>query len=159
MSNYIDGFVLPIPNDKLENYRLLVEQVAQIWKEYGALDYREFVGDDLSLEGVRSFTELHNTDKDQTVIFGWVIFSSKQERDLINKKVASDPRMLKLVQQFDTGFDAQKMFYGGFKPLVLKRYSPVEILRKTNRNKYHSYLPYMATNLFNSSLIFSTNNS
>ncbi len=118
MSNYIDGFVVPIPNDKLENYRLLVEQVAQIWKEHGALDYREFVGDDLSFEGVRSFAELCDVDKDQTVIFGWVVFSSKQERDLINKKVASDPLMLKLVEQFDTGFDAQKMFYGGFKPLV-----------------------------------------
>ncbi|WP_195758361.1 DUF1428 domain-containing protein [Kangiella sp. HZ709] len=117
MTNYIDGFVLPISNDKLENYRQLVEQVAKIWKEHGALDYREFIGDDLNLEGVRSFVELNSVEKNQAVIFGWVIFNSKQERDLINKKVASDPRMLKLVEQFDSGFDAKKMFYGGFKPL------------------------------------------
>ena len=118
MSHYIDGFVLPIPRERLDEYRQLVEQVAAIWKEHGALDYQEYVGDDMHLEGTRSFTDILDANEDEAIIFGWVTFESRGSRDLVNEKVASDPRMAELMGSYDTGFDAGRMGYGGFRPLV-----------------------------------------
>lgn len=118
MSNYIDGFVLPIPRERLDDYRQLVEKVAEIWKEHGALDYREYVGDDIHLEGTRSFTDLVAATDDEVITFGWVVFESREARDAVGKKVASDPRMAELMASYDTGFDAARMGYGGFQPLV-----------------------------------------
>ena len=118
MANYIDGFVLPVPSDRLDDYRRLVEAVADVWKEHGALDYQEFVGDDLSLEGTRSFTDLVAASGEESIVFGWVVFESRAARDKANEKVAADPRMADLMNAFDTGFDARRMAYGGFKALV-----------------------------------------
>ena len=118
MANYIDGFVLPVPRDRLNEYRRLVETVAEIWREHGALDYCEFVGDDLKLEGTRSFTDLVDATEDEIIVFGWVVFDSREARDLANGKVAADPRMADLVDSSNSGFDAQRMAYGGFQSLV-----------------------------------------
>jgi uncharacterized protein YbaA (DUF1428 family) len=118
MTHYIDGFVLPIPRDRLDDYRSLVEAVAEVWREHGALDYREYVGDDLSLEGTRSFTDLVAASGEESIVFGWVVFESRAARDKANEKVAADPRMADLMNAFDTGFDAWRMAYGGFKALV-----------------------------------------
>ena len=118
MANYIDGFVLPVPSDRLDDYRRLVEAVADVWKEHGALDYQEFVGDDLSLEGTRSFTDLVAASGEESIVFGWVVFESRAARDKANEKVAADPRMAELINAFDSGFDARRMAYGGFKALV-----------------------------------------
>ena len=118
MANYIDGFVLPVPSDRLDDYRRLVEAVADVWEEHGALDYQEFVGDDLSLEGTRSFTDLVAASGEESIVFGWVVFESRAARDKANEKVAADPRMADLMNAFDTGFDARRMAYGGFKALV-----------------------------------------
>ena len=118
MANYIDGFVLPVPSERLDDYRRLVEAVADVWKEHGALDYQEFVGDDLSLEGTRSFTDLVAASGEESIVFGWVVFESRAARDKANEKVAADPRMAELINAFDTGFDARRMAYGGFEPLV-----------------------------------------
>jgi len=118
MANYIDGFVLPIPSDRLDEYTQIVEQVAQIWKEHGALDYREFVGDDLNLEGTRSFKDLVDASEGDAIVFGWVLFASLEARNLANEKVSADPRMMDLIESSNTGFDALKMAYGGFRPLV-----------------------------------------
>ena len=118
MANYIDGFVLPVPSNRLDDYRRLVEAVADVWKEHGALDYQEFVGDDLSLEGTRSFTDLVAASGEESIVFGWVVFESRAARDKANEKVAADPRMADLMNAFDTGFDARRMAYGGFKALV-----------------------------------------
>jgi uncharacterized protein YbaA (DUF1428 family) len=118
MTHYIDGFVLPIPRDRLDDYRSLVEAVAEVWREHGALDYREYVGDDLSLEGTRSFTDVVAATDDESIVFGWVVFESRAARDKANEKVAADPRMADLMNAFDTGFDARRMAYGGFAPLV-----------------------------------------
>ena len=119
MSHYIDGFVLPVPRDRLEEYRHVVEAVADIWREHGALDYREYVGDDLVLAGTRSFTDLVAATDDEAIVFGWVVFESREARDLANEKVSADPRMAELIGSADTGFDAERMAYGGFRPLVL----------------------------------------
>ena len=118
MADYIDGFALPIPRDGLDEYKRVVESIAEIWKEHGALDYREFVGDDLKLEGTRSFIDLVAATEAETVVFGWVVFDSREARDLANVKVAADPRMADLIGSSNTGFDAERMAYGGFRPLV-----------------------------------------
>ena len=118
MAHYIDGFVLPIPRDRLNDYKQLVEAVAEVWQEHGALDYREYVGDDLRLAGTRSFTDLVAATEDETVVFGWVVFDSREARDRANQKVAADPRMADLVSSSNSGFDAARMAYGGFQPLA-----------------------------------------
>ena len=122
MSNYIDGFMLPIPRMHLSEYKSVAEQVAEIWKEYGALAYFEYVGEDLKLEGTRSFAEVMNLQEDEVVVFGWALFPSKEVRDRANQQVPKDPRMGKLVSPLTQGsrviFDASRMVYGGFQSLV-----------------------------------------
>ena len=122
MTHYIDGFVLPVPHNQLETYREVVEKVAEIWKEHGALDYSEYVIDDSNLEGTRSFTDVANTKEDEAVIFGWVTFESRKARDLVNKRVVADPRMTDLINPLTNTsrpiFDAERMVYGGFRSLV-----------------------------------------
>ena len=118
MAHYIDGFVLPIPRDRLDDYQRLVEAAAKIWKEHGALDYREYVGDDLIMEGTRSFTDAAGASEGEAIVFGWVKFASRAARDLALKKVAADPRMAELISSSNSGFDAERMAYGGFEPLV-----------------------------------------
>ena len=122
MTNYIDGFVLPIPRIYLDEYKKAAEKVAEIWKEYGAIAYFEFVGDDLSLEGVRSFVEAVDAEEGEEVVFGWVVFPSKEIRDRANRKVPADPRMAEIVAPLTNPekliFDAGRMVYGGFNPLI-----------------------------------------
>src|SRR5687768_10967646 len=121
MTNYIDGFVLPVPRIHLNEYKSVAEKVAEIWKEYGALAYFEYVGEDLKLEGTRSFIEVVDLKADEVVIFGWVLFPSKETRDLANKQVPNDQRMIALVAPLTEStklvFDASRMVYGGFHPL------------------------------------------
>ncbi len=122
MSNYIDGFVLPIPRNHLDEYQNAAIQVSEIWKEHGALAYFEYVGDDLNLEGVRSFTESVNASEDEVIVFGWVVFESREIRNIANEKVMADPRMEGLIAPLTDPsrliFDPTRMVYGGFKPLV-----------------------------------------
>lgn len=118
MANYIDGFVLPIPRDRRHEYKRLVETVADIWREHGALDYREYVGDDLALEGTLSFSDLAAATDDEIIVFGWVEFESRAARDRANEKVAADPRMAHLIESSNSGFDAARMAYGGFRSFV-----------------------------------------
>ncbi len=118
MANYIDGFVFPVLRDRLNEYKRLVQAAAEIWKEHGALDYWENVGDDLKLEGTRSFVDLLAATEDEIIVFGWVVFESREARDLANEKVAADPRMAELIDSSNSGFDARRMAYGGFQSLV-----------------------------------------
>ena len=124
-AQYINGFILPIPREHLEQYRAVAEKVATIWKEHGALAYFEYVGEDLDIEGLPTFPELLKAKADEAVIFGWTVFQSRAERDKINKLVVEDPRMTELVAPLTRGkrmiFDAGRMVFGGFQPLV---YSP-----------------------------------
>ncbi len=118
MAPYVDGFVFPVPRDRLSEYTRVAEAVAEIWKEHGALDYREYVGDDLKLEGTRSFPDLLAAREDEVIVFGWVAFDSREARDRANEKVAADSRMADLVDSSNAGFDARRMAYGGFASLV-----------------------------------------
>ena len=129
MADYIDGFIFPVPRIHLNEYRSVAEKVAEIWKEYGALAYFEYVGEDLKLEGTRSFIDVVNLKTDEVVVFGWVVFPSKETRDLANKQVPADPRMTELVAPLTDSkrliFDAGRMVYGGFQPLVQSNNSSV----------------------------------
>jgi uncharacterized protein YbaA (DUF1428 family) len=122
MQKYTDGFILPVPRKHVEKYKKVAEKVAEIWKEYGAIEYIECVGDDLQLEGTRSFIDVVDLKEDEVVIFGWVVFPSKEVRDSANKKVPEDPRMAEIVAPLITPekliFDAERMVYGGFQPIV-----------------------------------------
>lgn len=120
MSRYIDGFVLPIPRARINDYQRIAEAAADIWKEHGALEYWECLGDDLNVEGLRSFSELASTSEDETVIFAWVVFESRQARDIANEKIASDPRMPTLVDPNNPIFEPSRIAYGGFKSLVVR---------------------------------------
>ena len=122
MTQYIDGFVLPIPRDALQTYREVVEKVAEIWIEHGALSYSEYVDDNATMEGTRLFADVADAKEDELIIFGWVAFESRQARDLVNERVMNDPRMNDLVGPLTSGsrpiFDAERMAYGGFRTLV-----------------------------------------
>lgn len=122
MPNYIDGFVFPIAKAHLEEYKTVAEKVAEIWKEYGALAYLEFLGDDLQVEGTASFIKTVKVKENEQLIFGWVVFPSKEIRDEANKKVPQDPRMETLVKPLIDPekmiFDANRMLYGGFKSFI-----------------------------------------
>ncbi|MGS2720210.1 DUF1428 domain-containing protein [Paraglaciecola aestuariivivens] len=122
MSNYIDGFVFPIAQKHLDEYWRLAKAVAEVWKEHGAIDYFEYVSDDMQLDGTRSFIDAVVPKPDEVIIFGWVVFESREARDLANKKVASDIRMSTLIDTFKVEFNAERMLYGGFRhPSFLKR--------------------------------------
>ncbi len=119
MSKYVDGFVIPIKKDKVEAYRLVAEQCASIWKEHGALEYIESVGDDLDVKEMVSFPQLANCAPDETVVFAWVIFASREARDAANAKIMVDPRMAEIMEGTSGEiFDCKRMSYGGFKVIV-----------------------------------------
>lgn len=116
---YVDGFVLPIPRRKIEKYRVIARRAGKIWKEMGALEYRECVGDDLFPKGAFPFPKLARVKPGETVIFSWIVYQSRAHRDRVNAKVMKDPRMKKMIDDPDlTMFDMKRMAYGGFKVLV-----------------------------------------
>ena len=122
--SYVDGFVFPISRDHLTEYKRVAEAVAEIYREHGAIDYLEFVGDDMTREGTRSFPEITAATEDETIVFGWIVFESREARDLVNEKVEADPRMPELITPLidpsNLIFDSQRMAYGGFQSFVGK---------------------------------------
>lgn len=115
---YVDGFVLLVPNDKLDAYREMAETAGKVWMEHGALEYRECVGDDFNAEFGKSFTELAQPHEGETVIFSWIVYESREKRDEINAKVMQDPRIKDSCDPDNMPFDCKRMTYGGFKTLV-----------------------------------------
>lgn len=118
MTRYVDGFVIPVPIARVEDYRIMAEKAALVWKEHGALDYWECVGDDMQAEGMRSFTQLADAKADETVIFAWIVYASREARDAINAKVFADPRLKEMMDMSNPIFDCKRMACGGFKQLV-----------------------------------------
>ena len=117
MMSYVDGYVLPVPKDKISAYRRLARQAGTIWREHGALEYRECVGDDLEIDGMLSFPQGIQAQPGETIIFAWIVFRSKAHRDRVNAKVMQDPRLANMDPQ-TMPFDCKRMLYGGFKTLV-----------------------------------------
>jgi len=119
MSKYIDGFVLPIAQDKVEEYRAIASQAAAIWREHGALEYRECAGEALEgQEGLVSFPAMAGAKPGETVIFAYAVFESRAHRDEVNAKIFSDPRMAEFCKEGAMPFDCSRMAYGGFQTIV-----------------------------------------
>lgn len=118
MGRYVDGFVIPVPKDRIEDYRRVAEKASRVWKEHGALDYWECVGDDLEGPGMVSFLQLAQAGPNETVIFAWVVFESREHRDQANAKIMADPRLQEMMDKDRPLFDYKRMAYGGFKELV-----------------------------------------
>lgn len=114
---YVDGFVIPIPKKNVQAYRRIARDAGKIWREHGALEYRECVGDDLKTKMGLSFPRLARTKPNETVYFSWIVYRSRAHRDSVNKKVMKDPRMAKMMNMA-MPFDIKRMSYGGFKVLV-----------------------------------------
>ncbi|MFV3129127.1 DUF1428 domain-containing protein [Niveispirillum sp. KHB5.9] len=113
---YVDGFVLPVPKDKLDAYKELATVASQVWKDHGALSYVECVADDVAYGEVTSFPRSVQLTEDEVVVLAWITYPSKEVRDACNAKVMSDPRIK--CDPNDMPFDAKRMFWGGFTPLV-----------------------------------------
>ena len=115
--SYVDGYVLPIPKDKIPDYEKMARLAGQIWVEHGALEYRECVGDDLDIQELVPFPQLVQAKPDETVVFAWIVFESRERRDEINAKVMADPRLAGMGPE-NSPFDHRRMAFGGFKVLV-----------------------------------------
>ncbi len=118
MGKYVDGFVLPVAKENIEKYCELAEKAGAIWKEHGALEYIEAVGDDLETEDMLSFKKIAGAGDDETVILAWIVYESREDRDKINAAVMADPRLKEAVESCNGVFDYKRMAYGGFKALV-----------------------------------------
>jgi len=117
---YVDGFVLPMAKKHLALYKRIARKAGKIWQELGALEYHECVGDDLDIKGgmpVVPFPKLAKAKKGETVVFSWIVYSSRKHRDSVNAKVMKDPRIAKLMAS-GMPFDMKRMAYGGFKTIV-----------------------------------------
>ena len=115
---YVDGYVLPVPKKNLPIYRRMAQKAGKIWREHGALEFRECVGDDLKTKMAMSFPHTINLKRDETVVFSWIVFKSRAHRDSVNAKVMKDPRLAKMMDMKAIPFDSKRMVYGGFKVLV-----------------------------------------
>ena len=114
---YVDGFVIPMPKKSLAAYRRIASAAGKIWMEHGALEYRECIGDDIKTSMGLSFPKLTKAKANETVVFAWIVYRSKAQRNKVNAAVMKDPRMAKLMN-VPMPFDCKKMTYGGFKTIV-----------------------------------------
>lgn len=115
---YVDGFVLPVPKKNLRAYRRLAQQAGKIWREHGALDYKECAGDDLNTKMGVPFPKSAKVKAGETVVFAYILFKSRAHRDRVNARVMKDPRIHCMGDPKDMPFDCKRTVYGGFKVLV-----------------------------------------
>jgi uncharacterized protein YbaA (DUF1428 family) len=114
---YVDGYVLPVPKKNLPAYRRMAAKAGKVWREHGALQFRECVGEDLKTKKVKSFPNLVKPKPGETVVFSWIVFKSRAHRDAVNAKVMKDPRLAKMMAM-KAPFDWKRMAYGGFELMV-----------------------------------------
>lgn len=115
---YVDGFVVPVPTKNIAAYRTMSRKAGKLWREHGALAYFECVGDDVKPGKLTSFPQSVKLKPGETVVFSWIIYKSRAERNRINKKVMADPRLTKMMDPKAMPFDSKRMIYGGFKVMV-----------------------------------------
>jgi uncharacterized protein YbaA (DUF1428 family) len=115
---YVDGFIVPVPKKSLEAYRKMARKAGKIWREYGALEFRECVADDVKVGKWTSFPRSVKLKRGETVVFSWIAYKSRKDRDRINAKVMKDPRLAGMMDVKTIPFDAKRMIYGGFEVLV-----------------------------------------
>ena len=117
MARYVDGYVLPVPKKKVDAYRRMAQKAGKIWREHGALEFRECVGDDLKVKFGKPFPRGVRAKPGETVFFSYIVYKSRAHRDRVNAKVMKDPRMANMEMEA-MPFDSRRMLYGGFKVFV-----------------------------------------
>ena len=115
---YVDGYVLPVLKKNLQAYARMAQKAGKIWREHGALDFKECVGDDLNVKWGVPFPRQIKLKPGETVVFAWIVFKSRAHRDRVNAKVMKDPRLANSMDAKSMPFDCKRMVYGGFKVLV-----------------------------------------
>ena len=115
---YVDGFILPVKKNKVDEYRRMARKAGKIWREHGALEYRECVADDVDPGKVTSFPRSVKLKDDETVVFAWAVYKSRAQRDRTVPKVINDPRLADLMDMNNPPMDPKRMFFGGFKMIV-----------------------------------------
>jgi uncharacterized protein YbaA (DUF1428 family) len=118
MPKYVDGYVLPMPKKNLAAYRRMAAKASKVWRDHGALDYRECAGEDLAVPFGRPFPDALKLKKGETVVFAYVVFRSRKDRDRVNANVMKDPRLAAMMDPRAMPFDVRRMLYGGFTTLV-----------------------------------------
>jgi uncharacterized protein YbaA (DUF1428 family) len=118
MAHYVDGFVLPLPKRNLDAYRRMARKAGKVWREHGALEYRECLAEDVSMGKVTSFPRSVKQKPGETVVFSWIVFKSRAHRDRVNAKVMKDPRLAEMMDMKDMPFDGKRMIWGGFETVV-----------------------------------------
>lgn len=117
--SYADGFLIAVPKKNMASYKRMAAKAGKIWREYGALDYKECVGDDINIEmGITTFPKLLKLKRTETVVFSWILYKSRAHRDKVNAKVMKDPRMDAMMQGQAMPFEMKRMSMGGFKVIV-----------------------------------------
>ena len=114
---YVDGFIVAVPKKNLKAYAKMSKKAGKVWREFGALDYREWVADDVKPGKLTSFPQSVKLKAGETVVFAWITYKSRAQRDKINAKVMADPRLASMSHE-NSPFDAKRMIYGGFASLV-----------------------------------------
>lgn len=115
---YVDGYVLPVPRKNLTAYRRMAQKAGKVWMDHGALQVCECAGDDLKTKMAASFSATIKLKPSETVVFSWIVFKSRAQRDSVNKKAMKDPRLAKMMDMKSVPFDTKRMVYGGFKTMV-----------------------------------------
>ena len=113
---YVDGFVLVVPRRNIEAYQAMARHAGQIWKEHGALSFVECIGDDTPYGELTSFPRAVQATDDEVVVFSWITYESREQRDAVNAKVMADPRLKDSMK--DMPFDGKRMIYGGFQSFL-----------------------------------------
>ena len=115
---YVDGFIVPVPKKNLAAYRAMARTASKVWREHGALDYRECVAEDVKPGKWTSFPQSVKLKPGETVVFAWITYKSRKHRDRVNAKVMKDPRLAKMMDMKSMPFDGKRMIYGGFETFV-----------------------------------------
>ncbi|MEP7157472.1 MAG: DUF1428 domain-containing protein [Betaproteobacteria bacterium] len=117
MAHYVDGYVIPVPKTKVAAYRALARKAGKIWMEFGAVSYTECVADDVKPGKLTSFPQAVKLKPSEVVVFSFIVYETRKQRDSINARVMKDPRILAMDPK-TMPFDGKRMFFGGFKTLV-----------------------------------------
>jgi len=118
VSHYVDGFVVPVPRRNLDAYVAMARRAGAIWREHGAIQYWECIGDDVKPGKVTSFPQAVQLKDDEIVVFSWILYETREARDRINEKVMADPRLKDMMDPKTMPFDGMRMFSGGFESIV-----------------------------------------
>ena len=115
---YVDGFVVPVPTKNLKAYLAMAKKAGKVWKDHGAIDYKECVADDVKVGKWTSFPQSVDLKDDEIVIFSWIVYESRQQRDAVNEKVMADPRLKDIMSPEAMPFDGKRMIFGGFQSIL-----------------------------------------